>query len=375
MSFSKHGFVLAGALFIMACNLVNLFESAPSAAPSTPTQVKPLLQATSAPNTDRPPDTQPTDQPDAERSLQVIQPENAGRLHELREVSLNNPYGLGWSADSRVIGVMTPAGLALYKTATLELLSNVEIQVPYALLDASVDDGLMALTTDQKTVELRDIRTGAARATIQSPSTFFTAVFSNDGKIIAVPLTDQVAVDLYETGTGKKVSTLTGFQITDPVYSISFAGDGTHVIWVSRASVQVMDLQTGQMGAMLTHEDYVGAVALAPDGKMLAVASSGTVNNQIQPLIQIWDAGDGKELGKISSGDFVTASLAFSPDGRLLVGGRNNTAVLWDPATLQEVKVLGGHRDRINSIRFSPDGKWVATSGADGALKLWAVAP
>jgi WD40 repeat protein len=361
---------LVCALLLMACNLTNLFE-ARQVSPFPP--VIPGVKAAATPSL---PTAAPAVEPSVTTVPRVIEPENAAQVRQVQQVNLNNPFGLNWSGNSQQIGAMTPDGLKLFDAASLNLESSVQVQSPFSLLDFSVDAGLMAITSDQQTIELRDLRTGAVRATLSLPSTFFTAVFSNDGKTLAVPLTDQVDVEMYQTDNGQKSESLTGFQAPEPVYGVSFArGRGHFLIWISRATVQVMNLQTHQMGALLSHEDFVGGVALSPDGKTLAVATSGTINNQTEPLIQLWDAQNGKDLGKISSGDFVTASLDFSPDGRLLVGGRNNTAVIWDPAALKELKVLGGHLDRINSIRFSPDGTQIASSGADGVLKFWSVVP
>jgi WD40 repeat protein len=67
-------------------------------------------------------------------------------------------------------------------------------------------------------------------------------------------------------------------------------------------------------------------------------------------------------------------SLAYSPDGRLLVSGSDdNESRLWDAAT---GKPLGGprrgHTDSVRSLAFSADGNWIVTGGDDSAVMLWA---
>src|SRR5438874_655948 len=67
-------------------------------------------------------------------------------------------------------------------------------------------------------------------------------------------------------------------------------------------------------------------------------------------------------------------AVAVSPDGRLLaVGGSSRTTRLLDLASGREVAALEGQPDWINDICFSPDGKVLATGGGDSVL-LWDMA-
>lgn len=68
-------------------------------------------------------------------------------------------------------------------------------------------------------------------------------------------------------------------------------------------------------------------------------------------------------------------AIALSPDGKILAsGGSDHTIILWDLATrkpLDLTPLLAGHRGVVRSLAFSPDGQYLVSAGDDNQILIW----
>lgn len=125
-------------------------------------------------------------------------------------------------------------------------------------------------------------------------------------------------------------------------------------------NVKLWDAASGREFRTLTgHSGEVRAVAFTPDARTVASASDDTT-------VKLWEVATGRELRTLH-GSSAARVIAVAPDGKTLASvGSASTVTLWDIAAGREVRTLPG-----SAIAFSPDGRTVAAGGADGSLKLW----
>lgn len=109
----------------------------------------------------------------------------------------------------------------------------------------------------------------------------------------------------------------------------------------------------------------VHAVAISPDGKRVAAAGTG---------LRLWDAATGDPVGKpLLKHQQGIQSVAWSPDGRFVAtGGYDGLLVLWDANAHELLWEAPTRHGYVTAIAFSPDGTRLATGGnKDGSIRLW----
>ena len=147
------------------------------------------------------------------------------------------------------------------------------------------------------------------------------------------------------------------------VFSVDISRDGRFVaggggLWKDvPGEVGVWELETRKPLKRYMDDKGVASVAFSPNGRLLATGSwAGHV------LVLDWAAG--KQIADFDVGG--VARVAFSPNGELLATAtESHKAQLWDMKQFKLVADLQGDLFRFHTVVFSPDGKRVLAGGGD----------
>ncbi len=114
--------------------------------------------------------------------------------------------------------------------------------------------------------------------------------------------------------------------------------------------------------------DEIGAIAVGPDGRLMASAFGGG------PDVILWDAASGDEVSTLLGHTAPVRALAFSLDGRLLAsGGDDGMVVVWDVTTGEDLQNLPGHPVGLSALAFNADGTLLASGSIDGTVVIWSL--
>jgi len=227
------------------------------------------------------------------------------------------------------------------------------------------DTGIAVCTSDG-VIRVRDISTGHdLQYRLCNVTTRVTrASFSPDRTLVASASWDG-KVQICSIDDGEQVSVLRG-PITRPT-EISFSCNDRLAaafsvppmirIWASRTSIVIGDIVT-------TGE--VKCLSISPDGKVLAAGNHARG-------IEVWDLDTMARIFVSSTGNNSAFSLAFSPDALHLAAACHDGIQFWNWHSKQQVALLQGHADQINSVSYSSDGWQIASASNDRTIRIWNV--
>ena len=202
-----------------------------------------------------------------------------------------------------------------------------------------------------------------------------SVAFSPDGSVL-VTSGDFGSLHTWDGKTGGAIGSFAGH--TGPVKSVTFLDDKTLASASDDQSIRIWDANPGwilerTIGSQddsTTIAHRVTAVDFSADSSQLLVA--GGIPSRRGEL-HVFNTVDGSRTFSLPQAhDDVIYAARFSPDGkRIASGGADKYLRTFDVASSQQIRRFEGHTSYVLGVAWKRDGQLLASAGADNTVKVW----
>jgi WD40 repeat protein len=211
--------------------------------------------------------------------------------------------------------------------------------------------------------------------------------FSADGRLFAAPANkDPSRVCVWDVAAGEEVASFGGHQ--GRVRALAMSPDGTLLASASserggdgRRELFVWRVELPEAHptepVRLACRAPVQCLAFSSDGSQLVSGDWGTqpANGEAwrDGCLTIWESATGRLVRSWIAHPGAVQSVAFDPRGRYLASAgrsQDQSVRVWDVASGRLLHTLQGPR-ALTCVTFSPDGKRLVAVGYEGMVHLW----
>jgi hypothetical protein len=224
---------------------------------------------------------------------------------------------------------------------------------------------------------------------------------SADGRWMLSAGGDDRTARLWNLASRGSVLTLTGLE--SALAHVAISPDGKRGAGLCfEGQVVIWNLETGKVMHSMAHDDHAAnAIAFSPSGRRLITGAR-------KGVVIVWDVESGKEVARHDFGSYIRASrlldddhalvavqevfhwdlaggevettwptfgcdsIAVSGDGSTLVTSRWDGALqTWDRGNGEPIRRFSGHTQKVTSIAFLPNQRYLISGGADGRIIIW----
>jgi WD40 repeat protein/serine/threonine protein kinase len=281
------------------------------------------------------------------------------------EMPLNEwGYSVAFSPDGRRVATGSSKVVSIWNSVTGDKVIEIPAHSGTVHTVAFHPDGDKVLSGSwDSTLRMWDVASGKELSFFGGGTRDYDSVaISPGGDLFATGTGFTAEIKLFNARIGTPVATLIG--ATERTGVVAFAADSMHLVSGGESGeVIVWDVanRTKRWSDRLG-KGAIRSVAVSADNRWVAALSQSGA-------ISLWKNQDGNEVFTIEEPGLYC--IRFTPDSHRLVGGGADASLkFWSVDTGQMVCTMAGHKGRVYSMAFSPDGRRLATTGDAGAVFL-----
>jgi WD40 repeat protein/serine/threonine protein kinase len=285
-------------------------------------------------------------------------------------------HGVAFSPDGKLFAY-AGGKITVRETASRKIVTTLPSPAttlsfaPHTNLLASGDDTGVKLWNTEAWQEVRSL-----------PGTMHPALFSPDGRWLLTGVAEGFRV--WDTQTWQPMGLCTGVPRArwhtrnavafspDSQFLVTIAGEGIEDgigdhfrVWRLPGLEKLPSLRLSREASGWAEFSPPGSLTFLPGGEFVV---AGLHDGQLV----VWDFATRKvkAIRKEHTG-WITA-VAVAPDGKTFATASSDRTVnLWDAATFKHLVRLRGHVGEVWSLAFAPDGHTLMSGSTDGTTKLW----
>ena len=227
-----------------------------------------------------------------------------------------------------------------------------------------VDASLIASAGESHTIKLWNLRNNTARTLSGHTGIVNSVAFSPNGESLA-SVSDDRTIKLWNVHNQQNIATL---QDGTRFRSVSFSPNGLFLATGGARHVKLWDVRRRTEIATFHHTQDVRSVDFSSNGQLLA-AGDGSGNGP--GTVKVWDVQRRQIIADLEGDSKHISAVAFSPDDRYLASsGWDGQLKVWDVSNwdlLHTIQYTGAY-----DVAFSPDGKTLGNPN-NGYVGLWSI--